>query len=110
MVGRTTRRGVFRGGSTPPRATGGPLYVLDQASAGEPLNRAVLAKRFGEFWAAFPGAEISMDAVGDAAASTGEEFRILLAVGTLPDVVATCTGLPDQYTQPADRTPSPFSE
>jgi multiple sugar transport system substrate-binding protein len=92
------------GGFAPPsaqptaaaRGSGGPLWLLDQANAGEPINRTMLERRFAEFEAAYPGAKIAFDAVAEPGASTEAKFRVLLAAGTLPDVVCTHTAIADQ--------------
>ena len=85
---------------SPPAAgvqrTGGPLWLLDQANAGEPANRSMLERQFAEFEAAFPGAKIAFDPVSEAGASTEAKFNVLLAAGTLPDVVATHTAIANQ--------------
>ncbi len=97
-------------GATPaaqPGATckGGPLWLLEQGNAGEPANKAMLERRFAEFETANPGAKITFDVVTPSGASTEAKFGVLLAAGTLPDVITSHTAIAAQIPHLADLNP-----
>jgi multiple sugar transport system substrate-binding protein len=78
---------------------------MDQDNAGQPANLAMLQQRFSQFEATFPGTKISFEAAGQNGSGTQAKFQVVLAAGTLPDVLCTHTAFAEQYPQLADLVP-----
>jgi hypothetical protein len=54
---------------------------MDQDSAGQPANLAMLQQRFSQFEATFPATKISFEAPGQNGSGTQARFQVVLAAG-----------------------------